>query len=47
MTGSMFDGLSELMLVFCILALVLTPLGLWKLAEIIIWLANHIRIGGA
>lgn len=43
MTGSDLAGAFSGFAILLVGALLLLPLGLWKLAEIVIWLCHHIH----
>ena len=40
----MFDGIGQAMSFLFWTCVISVPLGLWKLVEIVIWLAQHISI---
>jgi hypothetical protein len=44
MNGSMFDGLFDAVKLAFGLLVPLALLGLWKIAEIVIWLFQHVSI---
>jgi hypothetical protein len=41
----MGDGIVALMKLGAILLVIFIPLGLWKLIDLLIWLAGHVRLG--
>lgn len=45
MTGTDFSPIGAFGGLLLISAVVLAPLGVWKLVEIIIWLWQHVHIG--
>lgn len=47
MDSSTFRGLDDLFKYMFVALLVTTPLGLWKLVEIIIWAWEHVHFGAA
>ncbi len=47
MDSSAFNGLYGLFKFMFVALLVTTPLGLWKLVEIIIWAWAHVHFGAA
>lgn len=44
MTGSDFGAFGAFYGLLLLCAIVLAPLGLWKLVEIIIWLCHHVHL---
>lgn len=40
----MFDGLAQLVKAVGVILVVSVPLGIWKLVDIIVWLAHHVRV---
>lgn len=40
----MFEGIGRLFNTMLVCCIIFIPLGLWKLAEIIIWLWRHVHV---
>ena len=42
---SMFEGLGAVIDGMFIVLVISVPLGIWKLVDIVIWIAHHVKVG--